>query len=1479
MESLSPQVVSATKLPILNPNEFDLWKMRIEQYFLMTDYSLWEVILNGDSPIPIRVIGGVVLPVAHTTAEQRLQKLISQLEIIRESLSQEDINLKFLRSLPTEWRTQTLIWRNKTDLEDQSLDDLFSSLKIYDAEVKSSSSTSTTTQNIAFVSSQNTDSTNESLCAVASVSTASTKVSISALPNVDTLSDAEMDLKWQMAMITMRARRFIQRIGRNIGANRTTSIGFDMSKVECYNCHRRGHFARECSYDWSFQAEEEPTNYALMAFTSSSFPVLIMSSTTDVSMPASTVYDRYKSGEGYHVVPPPYTGTFMPPKPDLFFHDAPTINETIPTAFNVEPSSTKPSYDLNHATRGDHQYYARMTHPNPQSHVVPTAVLTRSRIVLLSTTRPVNTIVPQTKVCHQRPAKHGVNKAHLSKRRKNRTLIEAARTMLVDSLLPISFWAEAVNAACYVQNRVFVTKPRNKTPYEPLHGKTPSIGFMRPFGCLVTILNTLDSLGKFDGKADEGFFVGYFVSSKAFRVFNHRTRIVQDTLHINFLENQPNVVGSGSTWLFDIDTLTKGGKCSTICAFPLWSSSSKDPQNTNDDTTFEVKKLESAVHVSLSSSAKTKKHDDKTTKEAKGKTLEDITYSDDEEDVGAEVDFFNLETTINVSPIPTTRIHKDHHVTQIIGDLSSATQKRSMTRMVKDQALKNPSWIKAMQEELLQFKMQKVWVLVDLPKGKRVIGSKWVFRNNKDKRGIVIKNKARLVKQGHTQEKGIDYEEVFAPFARIEAIRFEDPDYHDKVYKVVKALYGLHQAPRAWYETLANYLLENGFHRGKIDQTLFIKKQKDPDGEDVDVHTYRSMISSLMYRTSSRPDFMSAVYACARFQVTPKASQLHAVKRTFSEGFEQILDFLNASVIKYALTINPTINVSFIKQFCSSVLIKKTNDIVRLQALNDRRKVIITEDMVRQVLYLDDADSIDCLPYEEIFAELARMGYEKPSTKLTFYKAFFSTQWKFLIHKILQRMSSKRTTWNEFSSSMASAVICLTAATNDVADIIADDVAADDAELTPPSPTPAITPPLPQQEVTSTLPPSPHQSPREARRVSSTSYHIDLEHADKVLSMQDDEPEPAELKEVIEVVTIGKLMIKVVTTATTTITVAPITVAPSAAKRRKGVVIRDPEKIATPSIIVHSEPKSKDKRKGILVEDPKPLKKQAQIEQDEAYARELEAELNKNINYDDVIEHVKRKEKQDNAVLRYQALKRKPQTEAQAMKNMMVYLKNMAGFKIDFFKEEEASKALKRKSKSSEQQIAKKQKLDEEVEELKKHLQIVPNDEDDVYTEATPLALKLKNFSDDFLLNTLKAMFEKLNVEAYIWKNQRGNYGLTKVKSWNVGVNVVEDFKEYTLRDYYYWLRTYCGWSPKDTRRNGAAELQRRNVLVETSTSNSLVSQCDGVGSYGWSFQAEEEPTNYDLMAFSSSSSSSDNKIAQKLILKHMLDCNLIMIS
>ncbi|GJX12802.1 putative ribonuclease H-like domain-containing protein [Tanacetum coccineum] len=505
--------------------------------------------------------------------------------------------------------------------------------------------------------------------------------------------------------------------------------------------------------------------------------------------------------------------------------------------------------------------------------------------------------------------------------RKNRTLIEAARTMLADSKLPTTFWAEAVSTACYVQNRVLIVKPHNKTPYELFRGIKPAIGFMKPFGCHVTILNTLDKLGKFDGKSDEGFFVGYSLSSKAFRVYNIRTRKVQENLHIGFLENKPMIEGNGPKWLFDLDSLTQSMNYVPVDASYFDDASPRsivdaqiqdqnglhdeidDSEKTHDDSSLQNNgTADQQVNTARPEVNTGSREVSTAVLEVNTATPEDLVgpspTSEDTQVEDQEIELGNIPPSYAVPTTPHTRIHKDHPIDHVIGDVQSSVQTRRMTTSYSElgflsaiyegkthqdlhtclfacflsqeepkrvsKALSDPAWVEAMQEELLQFKLQKVWVLVDLPKGHRAIGTKWVYRNKKDERGIVIRNKARLVAQGHTQEEGIDYDEVFAPVARIEAIRiflayasymgfmvyqmdvksaflygqieeevyvcqppgFEDPDHPDKVYKVVKALYGLHQAPRAWYDTLATYLLSNGFQRGKIDQTLFIKRQK-----------------------------------------------------------------------------------------------------------------------------------------------------------------------------------------------------------------------------------------------------------------------------------------------------------------------------------------------------------------------------------------------------------------------------------------------------------------------------------------------------------------------------------------------------------------------------------------------------------------------------------------------------------------------------
>nr|GEW71721.1 ribonuclease H-like domain-containing protein [Tanacetum cinerariifolium] len=371
--------------------------------------------------------------------------------------------------------------------------------------------------------------------------------------------------------------------------------------------------------------------------------------------------------------------------------------------------------------------------------------------------------------------------------RRNKTLIKAARTMLADSKLPTTFWTEVVNTACYVQNRVLVVKPHNKTLYEFFHGRTPTLSFMRQFGCSVTIINTKYHLGKFAGKDDEGFFVRYSLNSKAFRVFNSRTRIVEENLHIRFSKNTSNVVGSGPDWLFDIDTLTRtmnyepgvagtqsndyvDPKSSHNDGFKPSSDDGKkvdqDPSKGNECNDQEkednVNNTNNVNTVSPTVIAAGTNNDNDLPFDPNMLALEDVgtfNFSNKDEDDGEMAYMNNLDTTIQVSP---------------------------------------------------------------------TLNVKSAFLNGKIEEEVYV-----------CQPPG-----------------FEDLDFSDRVYKVEKALYGLHQAPRAWYETLSTYLLDNGFKSGKTDKTLFIKRftevknastpmetqkslLKDEDREEVDVHVYR----------------------------------------------------------------------------------------------------------------------------------------------------------------------------------------------------------------------------------------------------------------------------------------------------------------------------------------------------------------------------------------------------------------------------------------------------------------------------------------------------------------------------------------------------------------------------------------------------------------------------------------------------------------
>ncbi|GJU88324.1 ribonuclease H-like domain-containing protein [Tanacetum coccineum] len=910
--------ITAIKIPIIRKEEYDIWSMRMRQYICHTDHNLWDVIVNGDLVEEPTLTGETSAPPAPKTAKQlatrrnrervksilllaipdeyllkfhnvddarslweaiksrfggneeskkmqknvlkhqfenfstasnesldksydRFQKLISQLEVHGAPISKEDINQKFLRSLPPSWNQIALITRNKPDIDEIDIDDLYNTLRVYEDEMKRSSSSTSTSQNLAFLSSENTSSTNE-------VSTTSGDFEI----DQDDLE--ELDLRWQVAMLTVRVRKFIQNTGRNMDFKEKRHVSLDKSKMECYNCHRKGHFARECrsgrnqwkrSYGDNSRSNaptNESSSQALVARCEISLSVFDVRYSDEESTPAN---DRSSKADGYHAVPPPITRNFLTPRADISFvgldeyATRKKIIESKTTDLNTKTSGTvgvqnfttagtravvntgkgkmdidlkksrwvwrpKGNY-LDHVSKDSESFMLKKGNLEIllQDHAVVDSgcsshmtgnkaylsnykdfnrgfvafgsdpkggknngfkLLDESQVVLRAPRKDdvysldLKNIVRKSKLNHnvkiircdngtefknhamnELCAKKGIKREFSMARtpqqngvaeRKNRTLIEAARTMLADSLLPIPFWAKAVNTACYVLNRVLVTKPQNKTPYELLIGKSPSISFMRPFGCPLTILNTLDSLGKFDGKSDEGYLLGYSTTSKAFRVYNKRTKRVEENLHIDFLEDQPNVAGTGPNWMFDLDFLTNLMNYIptrilvedvALAAHEKPSESSpkdNDVQDSEDvvdkEGQHQMTKDEQVLHDELEKMIAQESASTPTGANASESSFvyiggkipinastlpnadlpidpnmpdleddSDAFLSDgifngayDDENVGAVADFNNMDETINVSPIPTLRIHKNHPKDQIIGDPKSAVQTR-----------------------------------------------------------------------------------------------------------------------------------------------------------------------------------------------------------------------------------------------------------------------------------------------------------------------------------------------------------------------------------------------------------------------------------------------------------------------------------------------------------------------------------------------------------------------------------------------------------------------------------------------------------------------------------------------------------------------------------------------------------------------------------------------------------------------------------
>nr|GEU61551.1 hypothetical protein [Tanacetum cinerariifolium] len=772
--------------------------------------------------------------------------------------------------------------------------------------------------------------------------------------------------------------------------------------------------------------------------------------------------------------------------------------------------------------------------------------------------------------------------------KRNRTLIEAARTMLADTKLPVTFWAEAVNTACYVQNRVLVNKTQNKTPYELFNGRTPAIGFLKPFRCHVMILNTLDNLGKFNAKGDEGYFIGYSMSSKAFRVFNKRNKRVEENLHVDFLENKLFEKGAGPNWLFDIDTLTNSmnyvpmvsaGTTSTNFSAHLETSTS----NAQDACKADAPESSENSNPTDTSTNPPANQMETLTVETPIPTVSSPVPTaclDDSPQLSTDLD--NMEYNISSSPTPTFRIHKDHPKSQIIGPVDTPVQTKTKSKEMEEQ-----SFIATIHQNtdlaLLQFCLFLCFLSQEEPKKisdalkdpswveAMPTGTKWVLKNKKDESGIVIRNKARLVAQGYTQEEGIDYEEVFAPVARIEAIRlflayasfmgftvyqmdvksaflygtineevyvvqpprFQDPEFPARVYKVEKAMYGLHYAPRAWYGTLSKYLLTNGFQNGTIDQTLFIRRhigdfifvqvyvddiifgslnlllcrefeaimhekfQMSAMGElnfflglqvlqkkDVIFLSHDKYVGDILkkfgysdVRSANTPMDKENPWGKDR-TVTPKECHMHTVRRIFrylkghpklglwypkESPFDLVAysdsdyggatqdqksttrgcQFFGRRLIawqckKQTIVATSTTEAEYVAAAsgCGQVLwiqnqlldygIETTEEETKILATVDGIVRTVSESSHRRNLKLRDEEGISSLPDAELFENLTLMGYNiSPNQKFTFQKGQFSHQWKYLIHTIMQCLSPKSTRFNEFSSNISNALVCL----------------------------------------------------------------------------------------------------------------------------------------------------------------------------------------------------------------------------------------------------------------------------------------------------------------------------------------------------------------------------------------------------------------------------------------------------------------------
>nr|GEX91100.1 hypothetical protein [Tanacetum cinerariifolium] len=854
----------------------------MEHYISHTDYLIWQVIQNGNGHVsviidtngmvkvlPPKTVEEVVarergrktktpllmaLPEDHLAkfhkmddAKEMCEAIKSRFGIHGAGVLHEDANQKFLRFLPSSWSHMALIMITKPRLDTLSFDDLYNNLRVFKRDVKgTTASSSSNTQNVAFVSADNTSSTNDI--------------------NDDDME--EMDLKWQVTMISMRINKFHKRIGRKLQFDTRDPV--DIKRKDAwYNENKARDNGRRPAYqdnmkalvtidgediDWSGHVEKDTQNYAMMSGH-------VEEDTQNFAMMA---YSSSNSGSDNE----------LPDENQVLFKIPRQHNMYSFNIKNIDPFGDLSCLFAKASIDESNKWHRRLGIKREYS----------------------NARTPQQNEVAER---------------KNKTLIEAARTM------------------------VLVTKSQNKTPYELLTGRQPIISYLRPFGCHVTILNTIDQLGKFDGKSDSGFLVGYSLNSKAFRVYNLETQRVEENLHVTFLENKPNVAGEGHAWMFDLDYVTNSMNYEPV-SLENQANKSAGPQEANisagtqanDDQGKNSEEIDlhdehfvlpiwSAYSTFIKSSRDKIGKNDKPVSQVEqilqegvgNKMLKETRFKRPliARHVRSNTNLLNVVSTPISTASPSIALNDDEpsypddpsmpHLEDIYASPSegiftdSSYDAEGVTRSKVNknyEAHALVSYILKQQRNnhkdfqhclfacfLSQIEPKKIsQALKD--ESQKAIGTKWVYMNKKDERRVVVRNKARLVTEGHRQEEGIDYDEFFLL-----------SKFPNKVYKVVKALYGLHQAPRAWYATLSTILVKSRYRRGAVDKTLFIKQDKK-DIMLVQVYVDDIIFGSrISLGTASTPIDTQKSFVkdeeAVDVDVTPKTSHLQAVKRIFSD--------------------------------------------------------------------------------------------------------------------------------------------------------------------------------------------------------------------------------------------------------------------------------------------------------------------------------------------------------------------------------------------------------------------------------------------------------------------------------------------------------------------------------------------------------------------------------------------------------------------